>query len=81
MVPGGSANKNGVGDTSQSFFFSPKKPTESGWIWGVGPALLLPTGSDKLLSSEQWGLGPTAVALKQEHGWTTGILANHLVAG
>lgn len=78
LAPNGVADKSGVGDTTQSFFFSPKKPTESGWIWGVGPALLLPTGSNTLLSSEQWGLGPTAVALKQEHGWTIGILANHI---
>lgn len=39
---------------------------------------MLPTGSNTLLSSEQWGLGPTAVALKQEHGWTIDILANHI---
>ena len=78
LAPRGIADKSGVGDTSQSFFFSPKKPTEDGWIWGAGPALLLPTGSDELLSSEQWGIGPTAVALKQANGWTTGILANHI---
>jgi hypothetical protein len=31
-----------------------------------------------LLSNKQWGLGPTAVALKQSNGWTRGILANHI---
>jgi hypothetical protein len=25
----------GLGDTLQSFFFSPKKPTSGGWVWGV----------------------------------------------
>jgi hypothetical protein len=40
--------------------------------------LLIPTRSDELLGSEQWGLGPTAVALKQSNGWTRGILANHI---
>lgn len=74
----GAADKSGVGDITQSFFFSPRAPTASGWIIGVGPALLIPTASDKLLGSEQWGLGPTAVALKQSNGWTRGILANHL---
>jgi hypothetical protein len=39
---------------------------------------LIPTGSDELLGSEQWGIGPTAVALKQANGWTHGILANHI---
>lgn len=78
LVEHGAADKSGVGDITQSFFFSPKEPTASGWILGIGPAILIPTGSDKLLGSEQWGLGPTTVALKQEHGWTYGMLANHI---
>jgi len=76
-VPPGS-DKNGVGDVLQSLFLSPKAPTANGWIWGAGPALLLPTASDELLGAEQWAAGPTAVILKQEHGWTYGALANHL---
>jgi hypothetical protein len=78
LAPNGAADKSGVGDITQSFFFSPTKPTASGWILGAGPAFLIPTGSDELLGSEQWGAGPTVVALKQEHGWTHGILANHI---
>ncbi|UFQ02741.1 transporter [Pseudomonas fitomaticsae] len=78
LAPNGAADKSGVGDITQSFFFSPSKPTDSGWILGAGPALLIPTGSDDLLSNKQWGLGPTAVALKQSNGWTRGILANHI---
>jgi hypothetical protein len=78
LAPDGLADKSGMGDVTQSFFFSPKQPTESGWILGAGPAILIPTGSDELLSSEQWGAGPTAVALKQSNGWTRGILANHI---
>lgn len=77
-APDGLADKSGIGDVTQSFFFSPKKPTDSGWILGAGPAILVPTGSDELLSGEQWGAGPTAVALKQSNGWTRGILANHI---
>jgi hypothetical protein len=76
-VSGGS-DESGLGDIVQSFFFSPKQPTESGWIWGAGPALLLPTASDSALGSEKWGAGPTAVVLKQANGWTYGALANHL---
>ncbi|WP_053156185.1 hypothetical protein [Pseudomonas sp. P1.8] len=78
LAPNGAADKSGVGDITQSFFFSPIKPTEGGWILGAGPAILIPTGSDELLGSEQWGLGPTVVALKQSNGWTRGILANHI---
>jgi hypothetical protein len=66
-----------------SQFFSPKEPTASGWIWEAGPAELLPTESDEVLGAEKWGLGPTAVALKQAGPWTNGGLANHIwsVAG
>jgi len=78
LAPNGAADKSGAGDITQSFFFSPSKPTDSGWILGAGPALLIPTGSDELLGNEQWGLGPTAVALKQSNGWTRGVLANHI---
>lgn len=78
LATGGQADESGTGDVTQSFFFSPKRPTADGWIWGAGPAILVPTGSDELLSSEQWGAGPTVVALKQSNGWTHGILANHL---
>jgi len=77
-VAPGAGTDSGVGDITQSLFFSPKKPTAGGWIWGVGPVLLLPTGSKDRLTADKWGLGPTAVVLKQENGWTYGALANHI---
>ncbi len=77
VVPG-EGDQFGLGDTVQSLFFSPKAPTSGGLIWGVGPAFLVPTGTDDLLGSEQWGLGPTAIALKQQGEWTYGVLVNHL---
>jgi hypothetical protein len=77
------SSQSGIGDIVQSVFFSPKAPTDSGWIWGVGPVFLLPTGSEDALTADKWGVGPTAVVLKQESGWTYGALANHIwsVAG
>ncbi|WP_228160479.1 MULTISPECIES: transporter [Marinobacter] len=79
----GAGSQSGLGDTVQSLFLSPVEPTANGWIWGAGPVFLLPTGTDDLLGSDKWGLGPTAVALKQSGPWTTGGLANHIwsVAG
>ncbi len=74
----GAGSQSGIGDIVQSFFLSPQKPTESGLIWGVGPVLLLPTDTNKLLGAEKWGAGPTAVFLWQQHGWTYGALANHI---
>jgi len=74
----GTGSQSGIGDIVQSAFFSPKDPTASGWIWGVGPVFLFPTGSDDLLTADKWGTGPTAVALKQQGAWTYGALVNHI---
>jgi len=49
----GAGSQSGIGDVVQSVFFSPKAPTDSGWIWSAGPVLLLPTGSDDLLTADQ----------------------------
>jgi hypothetical protein len=68
----------GLGDTVQSLFLSPARPTSNGIIWGVGPVFLLPTGTHDFLSAHQWGAGPTAVLLKQDSGWTYGVLTNHI---
>ena len=62
----------------QSLLFTPKAPTDSGWILGVGPVFLFPTGSNNLLTTDKWGAGPTAVALRQQGPWTYGGLVNHL---
>ena len=77
VVPG-SGSQSGLGDITQSLFFSPKAPTSGGLIWGAGPVLLLPTATDDLLGSEKWGAGPTAVVLKQEGHLTIGALTNHI---
>jgi len=72
----------GLGDTFQSFFLAPKKGLE-GWSVGAGPVVLWPTATDRDLGGGKLGLGPTAVALRQEDGWTYGALVNHIwsVAG
>lgn len=72
------SSQSGLSDTLESFFFSPKEPTSGGWIWGAGPVFQLPTATNVLLGGEKWGAGPTAVLLKQEHGWTYGMLLNHV---
>lgn len=76
VTPG--SRQSGLGDLTQSLFFSPKDPTANGWIWGAGPVFLLPTGTDRFLSTEKWGIGPTAVALRQQGRWTYGALVNQV---
>jgi len=80
----GAGDQFGLGDITQSLFFSPKAPSSfGGLVWGAGPVFLIPTATDELLGSEKFGIGPTAVVLKQAGPWTIGILANHIwsVAG
>lgn len=77
-IPSVGFDEFGLGDTVQSLFFSPNAPTSSGWIWGAGPVLLIPTASNDALGGEKWGIGPTAVALKQDGPVTYGALVNHI---
>jgi hypothetical protein len=71
-------SQDGLSDTLQSFFFSPKKPGPFGLIWGIGPAFLYPTGTQDLLGSGTFSIGPTVVVLEQFGGWTVGALMNQL---
>src|SRR3954453_17031056 len=64
-LPRGTPSQNryqaGLSDTTQSFFFSPKKPGPFGLIWGLGPVFLYPTGTHPFLGTGTFSIGPTAV--------------------
>lgn len=77
-IPVSGQGESGFGDILASQFLSPKKPTKRGWIWGAGPVWLIPSASDAALGSDKWGLGPTAVILKQAGPWSYGALVNHV---
>lgn len=71
----------GYGDIVQSFFFSPKPLAANGWIWGAGPVFVLPlsrANDEPFYGAGEWAGGLTAVALKQQNGWTYGGLINHV---
>ena len=77
----GAGSQFGLGDVTQSFFFSPRPIPLGGdahFIWGAGPVFLLPTGTDPLMTADKWGAGPTAVGLVQSGPWTVGMLANYI---
>ncbi len=76
----GTTSQSGLSDTVFSAWLSPVKPTSSGWIWGLGIAGLLPTGTNDFLTANQWGVGPTAIVLKQQGKFTYGMLINQLWA-
>jgi hypothetical protein len=71
-------SQDGLSDTTQSFFLSPKKPGPFGLIWGLGPAFLYPTGTHPFLGTGTFSIGPTLVVLKQTGPWTVGALMNQL---
>ena len=79
----GAGRQTGLGDTLQSFFFSPRHESREDISWGVGPAFLLPTATNDMLGAKKWGVGPTGGVFHDSGPWTVGILANHLwsVAG
>lgn len=68
----------GLGDTTFTAFFTPKAASESGWIWGVGPSLYLPTATDTDLGTKKWGAGASAVALKMEGKFVYGALISNV---
>lgn len=78
-IPTRSSSHEGLGDTVQSIFFSPKQPTAGGWTWGAGPVFVLPTSTDDRFGAGEWGVGVTGVALKQQGPWTFGGLGNHII--
>jgi len=75
-------NQFGLSDATVSAFFTPVEK-KHGIIWAVGPAFLIPIGTSDLLSARKWGIGPTALLLKQSNGLTYGFLVNQIwsVAG
>jgi hypothetical protein len=73
----GTQDLSGLGDITQSFFFSPQRSID-GWILGAGPAMLYPSATKENLGTGKWGAGPTFVGLRQDGGWTYGLLANQL---
>lgn len=73
----GVSGQSGIGDALQSLFYSPVALAD-GWVWGAGMAIQAPTANKEELGTGKWSGGPTAVALKQQDGWTYGLLWNHL---
>lgn len=47
-------------------------------IWGAGPALVLPTGTDDAVSQRKWAAGPSAVVLTMQGPWVFGVLAQNV---
>ncbi len=70
----------GLGDSLFTAFFSPKDRGLwlGDWLWGAGPAVLLPTSTDDRLGPGEWGAGPSAVALTMPGRWVIGSLLSNV---
>ena len=77
----GQERVNGIGDIQFSAVLSPVR--SSGFIWGVGTVVQLPSHTNHRLGNDHWGLGPGVVALSMEKGspWVYGALINNVWSG
>jgi hypothetical protein len=73
-VAPGVGNQSGVGDLTEILFVAAVQPGGSAWIWGVGPLIRIPTGSDDLLTSRKVAVGPAAALVRQEGDFTVGVI-------
>lgn len=71
----------GLGDLTYQAFFSPAESDK--WVWGIGPAFVLPTATEDRYASDKWSVGAAFVALSMPGNWVYGILAQNVwsVAG
>ena len=77
----GQDRKNGLGDILLTGFLSPSD--QDLWIggkvlWGVGPAILLPTATDSQIGPGELGAGPSAVFLAMPGQWVVGSLFSQI---
>jgi hypothetical protein len=81
-ITGDNTSQSGLSDITASAFFAPSN-TRNGLTWGIGPVFLIPTATNTYLGTGKFGIGPTAVILKQANGFTYGALMNQIwsVAG
>jgi opacity protein-like surface antigen len=69
------SSTNGIGDITQSLFFSPAHP--GALIWGIGPVFTIPSATDPILGTGQVLAGPTAVFLVTPGHVVMGVLLNN----
>jgi hypothetical protein len=66
----------GVWDTIATFFITPARTGRL--IWGVGPALLIPTATNTSIGAGKWDLGPAVAAFVQPNWGSFGAVAQNI---
>jgi len=72
----GQGSTFGLGDTSYTAFFSPRKPSKL--IWGAGPLISIPTATDIQVGPGEWAAGPSVVLLTMPGSWVVGTLLSNV---
>jgi hypothetical protein len=75
-LTGESGGTFGLGNLNYTAFFTPAKP--GAIIWGVGPALSIPTSTAPELGGKDFGIGPSIVVLTMPGPWALGFVANQI---
>jgi hypothetical protein len=75
----GIGSEFGLSNMQPQFFFTPANP--GSFTFAVGPALWLPTATDKTLGINKTGGGPVVVALTTQGPLLAGFLAQNIWAG
>ncbi len=71
-----SGSTTGLGDVNFTAFLSPAKPGKL--IWGVGPAIIIPTATQSNLGSGKWSAGPSVVGLTMSGPWVAGLIVSNV---
>lgn len=77
LPEGNGEYKDGMGNTLLNFFVTPATPTGS-FVWGVGPAVVLPTRSDPDFGSDRASLGPSGVLYYEDTDWGAGVVLQNV---
>ncbi|MCX6160273.1 MAG: hypothetical protein NTV87_02900 [Ignavibacteriae bacterium] len=67
--------QTGISDILINAFLSPRG---DGMVWGLGPAINIPSGFPEELTTKKWGLGPNFIAMNSFGRLILGALVFHL---
>jgi hypothetical protein len=72
----GVGNTFGLGDVFYQGFLSPANT--GNFSWGIGPAIVFPTATDRVLGTGKWSIGPAAVGIWSVDRIVAGALINNV---
>ncbi|MBM2830947.1 MAG: hypothetical protein HW411_1737 [Gammaproteobacteria bacterium] len=67
---------DGLSDVALTMFLTPARAGK--FIWGVGPALVLPTATDEMIGTEKWSAGPAVAGIYMSGPWVVGAVIQNV---